>query len=182
MKLVIVGTGYVGLVTGACLADVGHTVTCIDIDARKVERLRQGIVDIYEPGLDAIVKSSVQSQHLSFSTDLRAALPEADAIFLAVGTPPNEDGSTDLSHVLTVARSIGDALEKPLYVVVKSTVPVGTCALVKSTVNQHLKARGKNFQIEVVSNPEFLKKVPLSMISPGLIVLSWDVRAKGRLS
>jgi len=158
MKLAVVGAGYVGLVTGACLANVGHTITCVDSNENKIRRLQDGITDIYEPGLEALVKSGIQNKHLSFTTHLMEALTQADAVFIAVGTPSLEDGSTDLSHVLSVAESIGQILLRNVLVIVKSTVPVGTCERVKKTINAALNEQGKKFQVEVVSNPEFLKE------------------------
>jgi len=158
MKLTVIGTGYVGLVTGVCLADVGHVVTCVDIDKNKIQRLQQGIIDIYEPGLEALAQSVLHNGHLVFTTALHEALQMADAIFIAVGTPPNEDGSTDLSYVLAVAHSIGENLKQKTLIIVKSTVPVGTCAKVKATINDALKKNQQNFVVEVASNPEFLKE------------------------
>lgn len=158
MKLVVIGTGYVGLVTGVCLADVGHSVTCVDIDAKKIQRLNQGITDIYEPGLDALIKSTRHNDHLFFTADIGEALQETEAVFIAVGTPSCEDGSTDLSHVLAAATSIGNSLTREALVIVKSTVPVGTGTQVEATINCLLAKRRTNFSIGVVSNPEFLKE------------------------
>ena len=158
MKITIIGTGYVGLVTGACLAEVGHRVVCVDKDVGKVERLKKAIVDIYEPGLSALVKSNVESGHLEFTDSIQKGIQDASAIFIAVGTPPKEDGTTDLSYVLAVADSIGQSLNKKSVVIVKSTVPVGTCHKVQKVVNEVLAKRGLGFTIDVVSNPEFLKE------------------------
>lgn len=158
MKLAVIGTGYVGLVTGVCLADVGHVVTCVDIDENKIRRLQQGIIDIYEPGLDELAKSVLHNGHLVFTTQIDEAMQGADAVFIAVGTPPCKDGSTDLSHVLAAAADIGNHLAREALVIIKSTVPVGTCARVETAINQLLAQRHTNFSIGVVSNPEFLKE------------------------
>ena len=159
MKVVVVGSGYVGLVTGACLAHAGNHVVCVDKDLGKIEGLRNGIIPIYEPGLDALVADCVAQEVLSFSTDLSAVLAEAqDTIFIAVGTPPGEDGSADLSHVLAVAREIGQYLTYPALVVDKSTVPVGTAERVKATIEAVMQSRPQPVAFEVVSNPEFLKE------------------------
>jgi len=158
MKLVIVGTGYVGLVTGACLADVGHSVACVDNDGIKVSRLQKGAVDIYEPGLESLVASNISSKHLTFTSDLSEALKGAAAVFIAVGTPQSEDGSTNLSSVLSVASDIGKHLHENLLVVVKSTVPPGTCNKVLAIINEELSKRHLSIQLDIVSNPEFLKE------------------------
>ncbi len=158
MRIAVVGTGYVGLVTGTCLAEIGHNVVCIDKDAGKVMRLKAGEVDIYEPGLESLVIKNSASGNLQFIDDIAAGIEAAEAVFIAVGTPPNEDGSTDLSHVLGVASSIGEALQASTVVIVKSTVPVGTCHKVKAAVNNVLEQRDESFRIDVVSNPEFLKE------------------------
>lgn len=157
MQVVVIGTGYVGLVAGACFAGGGFAVTCVDIDATKVERLHQGIIPIYEPGLDVLVRDNVAAGRLRFTTDAGPAVGDADAIFIAVGTPPQEDGSADLSHVLNVARSLCDHLSGYTVVVVKSTVPIGTCDKVQAILDAHLALR-PGVQAEVVSNPEFLKE------------------------
>ena len=158
MKIAIVGTGYVGLVTGTCLAEVGHRVMCVDKDAGKVSRLKNAEVDIYEPGLTQLVKNNIDSGHLTFTESIAEGVHDATAVFIAVGTPPNEDGSTDLSYVLAVAESIGQSLQHSTVVIVKSTVPVGTCHKVQATINACLKKRRLAFEINVVSNPEFLKE------------------------
>ena len=158
MKVTIFGTGYVGLVTGACLADVGHQVICVDIDAAKVEGLNRGVLPIYEPGLDSLVSTNQEAKRLSFTTDAASAIAQAEVVFIAVGTPPDEDGSADLRYVLTVADTVGQHLQVDAVVVNKSTVPVGTADKVRATVDSALKARGSTVGFEVVSNPEFLKE------------------------
>ncbi len=158
MKVVIFGTGYVGLVTGTCLAEVGHTVTCVDIDVAKVDGLNQGVIPIYEPGLSPMVKENHASGRLNFTTDAVAAIQSCDVIFIAVGTPPDEDGSADLKYVLKVARTIGEHIHRPVIVVNKSTVPVGTADKVRAEIERALEARGATVKFDVVSNPEFLKE------------------------
>ncbi|MGB3270032.1 MAG: UDP-glucose/GDP-mannose dehydrogenase family protein [Rhodanobacter sp.] len=158
MKVTIFGTGYVGLVTGACLAEMGNHVLCVDIDEAKVEGLRQGVIPIFEPGLDAIVRRNHAEERLEFTTDAAAAIAHGELIFIAVGTPPDEDGSADLSYVLAVARSVGQHLDRYAVVVNKSTVPVGTADRVRETVAAELAARQVSVEFDVVSNPEFLKE------------------------
>jgi UDPglucose 6-dehydrogenase len=158
MKIAIVGTGYVGLVSGTCFAETGVDVTCIDVDASKIERLQNGIIPIYEPGLDELVKKNVKAGRLKFSTDLASVLNEQDVVFLAVGTPPDEDGSADLKYVLQVAKTIGEHMDKYIVVVTKSTVPVGTAAKVRKTIEDELSKRGVDVPFDVASNPEFLKE------------------------
>lgn len=159
MKITVFGIGYVGLVQGAVLAEVGHDVMCVDIDARKVERLKQGYIPIYEPGLDLLVKENHAAGRLNFTTDAAEAIRHGEVQFVAVGTPPDEDGSADLKYVLAVAESIGQHMERPLIVVDKSTVPVGTADLVTARINQVLLARGRqDLCFDVASNPEFLKE------------------------
>ncbi|HKR77476.1 MAG TPA: UDP-glucose/GDP-mannose dehydrogenase family protein [Rhodanobacter sp.] len=158
MKVTIFGTGYVGLVTGACLAEMGNHVVCVDIDAGKVERLQHGEIPIYEPGLEPIVKRNHADGQLDFTTDAAAGIAHAEVIFIAVGTPPDEDGSADLKYVLGVARTIGQHLDRYAVVVNKSTVPVGTADRVHAAVAAELAARGAAIEYDVVSNPEFLKE------------------------
>ena len=158
MRATVFGTGYVGLVTGTCLAEVGHQVTCVDIDAAKVEGLRRGVVPIFEPGLEDMVLANHGAGRLGFTTDAAAAIDGAEVLFIAVGTPPDEDGSADLQYVLAVARTIGRHLSKPAVVVNKSTVPVGTADRVRAAIAEELAARGADVAFEVVSNPEFLKE------------------------
>ena len=158
MRVTIFGTGYVGLVTGTCLAEVGHDVVCVDIDAAKVEGLNNGVVPIYEPGLEPMVKANHAAGRLKFTTDAANAIGHGDIVFIAVGTPPDEDGSADLQYVLKVARTIGEHVTRPVVVVDKSTVPVGTADKVRATISDALAARGARVAFDVVSNPEFLKE------------------------
>ncbi len=158
MKIAIVGTGYVGLVTGACFADVGIDVTCVDIDKQKIENLRKGISPIYEQGLDELLATNIQKGRLHFETELRNSDREIEVIFLAVGTPPDEDGSADLTYVLNVASEIGKNMQEYCLVVTKSTVPVGTAQKVKAQILEEQKKRGVNIPFDVASNPEFLKE------------------------
>lgn len=158
MRVSIFGTGYVGLVTGTCLAEVGHDVVCVDIDQAKVDGLERGEVSIFEPGLAPMVRANHEAGRLQFTTDPVAAIAHAEVIFIAVGTPPDEDGSADLQYVLAVARTIGQHLDKPALVVDKSTVPVGTADRVRAAIAEELARRGVAIDFEVVSNPEFLKE------------------------
>ncbi|MDN5780486.1 MAG: UDP-glucose/GDP-mannose dehydrogenase family protein [Luteimonas sp.] len=158
MRVAIFGTGYVGLVTGTCLAEVGHEVVCVDIDQAKVDGLDNGIIPIYEPGLEPMVKANHASGRLRFTTDAAQAIAHGEVIFIAVGTPPDEDGSADLQYVLAVAKTIGNHLRKPAVVVDKSTVPVGTADKVRATIAATLAERGADVDFDVVSNPEFLKE------------------------
>ncbi len=158
MKIVVIGTGYVGLVTGACLAEVGTEVTCVDVNEKKIEDLKNGILPIYEPGLEDIVVRNVKKNRLHFSTKLEEAIVDAEVAFIAVGTPPGEDGSADLQYVLKVAETIGRHMNKYLVVVTKSTVPVGTAAKVKFAIQKALESRNALLQFDVASNPEFLKE------------------------
>jgi UDPglucose 6-dehydrogenase len=158
MKISVIGTGYVGLVSGACFADVGNTVLCLDVDTRKINMLKDGIIPIHEPGLDKLVQRNASAGRLLFSSDYDDAVNYADIIFLAVGTPPDEDGSADLTHILSAARSIGQRLTRPTVIVDKSTVPVGTAEKVKAAIAGELAQRGVQVAFSVVSNPEFLKE------------------------
>ena len=158
MKTLVVGTGYVGLVTGACFSEMGISVVCIDVDKEKIENLKNGILPIYEPGLDVIVEKNTKSGRLSFSTSLEEEIDGAEVIFSAVGTPPDEDGSADLQYVIDVARTIGRKMNDYKLIVTKSTVPVGTAALVRKTVQAELDKRGLSINFDVASNPEFLKE------------------------
>lgn len=158
MKLTVIGTGYVGLVSGTCFAEMGNTVTCIDVDAKKIEKLKKGIIPIYEPGLDAMVQRNIENRTLLFSTELSENLDGCDVAFIAVGTPMGEDGSADLKYVLQVASDIGRHMTTPLVIVDKSTVPVGTADKVRGTIKQELDKRGVDIEFHVVSNPEFLKE------------------------
>lgn len=158
MKIIIVGTGYVGLVTGTCFAEVGVEVLCVDIDVNKIENLKKGISPIFEPSLDSMIAKNVAKGRLSFSTDLSSCLDSADVVFSAVGTPPDEDGSADLKYVLDVARTIGKNMQKYTLVVTKSTVPVGTAKKVRDAIQGELDKRKINLEFDVASNPEFLKE------------------------
>jgi UDPglucose 6-dehydrogenase len=158
MKIVVIGTGYVGLVTGTCFAETGLTVVCIDVDSKKIENLQNGIVPIYEPGLDNMIDRNFKRKRLFFSTSIKDNLIEADVIFIAVGTPPDEDGSADLKNVLEVAKEIGKYMDHYLVVVTKSTVPVGTAIQVKTVIQEELNKRGSKLTFDVASNPEFLKE------------------------
>ena len=158
MNIAIVGTGYVGLVSGACFADTGANVTCVDVDINKIERLKKGEIPIYEPGLDELVLKNVKARRLKFTSSLPEVLNEQEIVFSAVGTPPDEDGSADLKYVLQVAKTIGQNLNKYLVVVTKSTVPVGTARKVRATIQEELDKRGVDIAFDVASNPEFLKE------------------------
>jgi len=158
MRVTVIGTGYVGLVTGTCLAEVGNHVICVDSDAGKVDRLNRGEIPIYEPGLESLVHQNVKARRLSFTTDLAMGVAESDILMIAVGTPPDEDGSADLQHVLAVATGIGKHMDDYRVVVTKSTVPVGTADKVRAAIDTALKERGASIPFSVVSNPEFLKE------------------------
>lgn len=159
MNLTVIGTGYVGLVSGTCFAEMGNTVTCVDVDTKKIDYLKEGIIPIYEPGLEAMVKRNVQNKTLHFSTSLKEQLEKrCDIAFIAVGTPMGDDGSADLKFVLQVAKEIGLYMQKPLIIVDKSTVPVGTADKVKETITKELEKRKLAIDFHVVSNPEFLKE------------------------
>ena len=176
MRVTIFGTGYVGLVTGTCLAEVGNDVVCVDIDADKIAGLERGIVPIFEPGLETLVRDNHASGRLRFSTDPASAISHGQLLFIAVGTPPDEDGSADLSHVLAVASTIGRNLETSAIIVNKSTVPVGTADRVRATVTDELARRGKDFAVDVVSNPEFLKEgdAVADCLRPDRIIIGSD--------
>ena len=158
MKIAIVGTGYVGLVSGTCFSEMGVDVTCVDIDRDKVERLKEGVIPIYEPGLEDMAHRNVLAGRLHFTTDLREVLDDVEVVFSAVGTPPDEDGAADLKYVLEVARTVGCYMNKYLVMVTKSTVPVGTAVKVKEVIREELDRRGVNIEFDVASNPEFLKE------------------------
>ncbi len=158
MKIVVIGTGYVGLVTGTCFAEVGIDVICVDVDVKKIENLKNGIMPIYEPGLEEMVLRNYEKGRLSFSTNLGESIKEADVAFIAVGTPPGEDGSADLKYVIGVAREIGANIDDYIVVVTKSTVPVGTAAKVRAAVQSELEKRNLALEFDVASNPEFLKE------------------------
>ena len=176
MKIAIVGTGYVGLVTGTCFAEIGVSVVCVDTNREKIEALRGGRIPIYENGLEEMVTRNVKAGRLSFTTSLEECLDEVDVVFSAVGTPPDEDGSADLSYVLQVARTIGQNLKKYVLVVTKSTVPVGTADKVRATIREELKKRGVDIPFDVASNPEFLKEGNAinDFMSPDRVVVGVD--------
>ena len=185
MNIAIVGTGYVGLVSGTCFAETGVNVTCVDVDAKKIERLQQGEIPIYEPGLDQMVLKNVKAGRLKFTTDLASILNEQEIVFSAVGTPPDEDGSADLKYVLQVAKTIGENMKKYIVVVTKSTVPVGTAKKVRLTIEQELQKRGVDIPFDVASNPEFLKEgnAIKDFMSPDRVVVGVDSeKAKKTLS
>ena len=158
MNIAIVGTGYVGLVSGTCFAEMGANVTCVDVDARKIRSLQRGDIPIYEPGLDEMVTRNYREGRLRFTTDLSTCLDDVEIVFSAVGTPPDEDGSADLKYVLQVAHTIGANMKKYILVVTKSTVPVGTASKVKEAIQEELARRGEDIEFDVASNPEFLKE------------------------
>ncbi|MEO9587009.1 MULTISPECIES: UDP-glucose/GDP-mannose dehydrogenase family protein [Marinobacter] len=176
MKITIFGTGYVGLVTGACLADVGHHVLCMDVDQGKIDKLKNGHIPIYEPGLESIVKHTVEAGRLAFTTDTKEAVAHGVLQFIAVGTPPDEDGSADLQYVTAVARAIGQYMDEYKVVVDKSTVPVGTGDRVKAAVRSELDKRGLELEFDVVSNPEFLKEgaAITDFMKPDRIIVGTD--------
>lgn len=158
MKIAVVGTGYVGLVSGACFAEMGLDITCVDIDRKKIEDLQQSVIPIYEPGLEELVKRNVEAGRLHFTTELTECLDRVEVVFSAVGTPPDEDGSADLHYVLDVARTIGQNIKKYTLLVTKSTVPVGTSQKIKAVIREELEKRGCKISFDVASNPEFLKE------------------------
>jgi UDPglucose 6-dehydrogenase len=158
MRISIVGTGYVGLVTGTCFADTGINVSCVDIDENKISKLKNGIIPIYEPGLEQLVAKNVSRGRLEFTTNIKEAIDRSEVVFIAVGTPPGEDGSADLRHVLEVARQVGRYMTEYVVVVTKSTVPIGTAQKVKAAIQNELEKRGADIPFDVASNPEFLKE------------------------
>ena len=176
MNIAVIGTGYVGSVTGACFAEMGNTVICVDKDQAKIAKFESGKAPLHEKGLDELVLRNLKNKTLSFTTDFEAALSTSDIIFIAVGTPPNEDGSADLSHVLGVAADLGRCMDHEIIVVDKSTVPVGTAELVSNTIAEQLKARGVEIPFQVVSNPEFLAQgtAVKDFLEPSRIVVGSD--------
>lgn len=176
MKIVVVGTGYVGLVSGSCFAEMGVTVTCVDVDRNKISRIESGNIPIYEPGLDELVERNVRDGRLFFSTDLQAAMKDAEIIFIAVGTPQDEDGSADMKYVMQVAREIGGYLDHYVLVVTKSTVPVGSSEKVRAQIEESLAERGADVCFDVASNPEFLKEgsAVKDFMSPDRVVVGVD--------
>lgn len=176
MNIAVVGTGYVGLVSGACFAEMGAVVTCVDVDRKKVEMLRSGVLPIYEPGLEDIVARNHREGRLEFSEDLASCIDSVEIVFIAVGTPPDEDGSADLTHVLEVASSVGRLMKRYLLLVTKSTVPVGTSVKVRDAVRRELDLRGLDLEFDVASNPEFLKEgaAVKDFMSPDRVVVGVD--------
>jgi len=176
MKIAVVGTGYVGLVSGTCFAETGITVTCVDIDQKKIDNLKEGIIPIYEPGLENMVKSNVDKGLLFFSTSLEESIVDCEAVFIAVGTPPDEDGSADLQYVLAVADEIGKYMQDYLVIATKSTVPIKTAEKVRQKVNEALKKRNSDLEFDVASNPEFLKEGAAinDFLKPDRIVIGTD--------
>jgi UDPglucose 6-dehydrogenase len=176
LKITIYGSGYVGLVTGACLAEMGNNVLCVDIDESKVAKLKKGEIPIYEPGLESMVQNAIQQGYIDFTTDMKQAVNHAEVQFIAVGTPPDEDGSADLSYVLAVADTIGSHMTEAKIVVDKSTVPVGTGDKVRAVLEKKLRDRGEELDVHVVSNPEFLKEGAAisDFMKPDRIILGTD--------
>jgi len=181
MKITVVGTGYVGLVSGTCFAETGITVTCVDIDQDKIDKLNQGVIPIYEPGLEDMVRTNVEAGRLFFSTSLEESIVDCEAVFIAVGTPPDEDGSADLKYVLGVADEIGTHMRDYLVIATKSTVPIKTAEKIRTKVTEALKKRGADLPFDVASNPEFLKEGAAvnDFLKPDRIVIGTDsVRAE----
>jgi len=177
MKISVVGTGYVGLVSGTCFAETGVDVTCVDVDKKKIDDLNNGIIPIYEPGLDVVLERNVEKGRLKFTTDISESLNnDCEVVFIAVGTPPDEDGSADLQHVINVARDIGKNMNHYLVAVTKSTVPVGTAEKVRKAIQEELDKRGSDLKFDVASNPEFLKEgaAVADFLRPDRIVIGMD--------
>ncbi|MFC2090466.1 UDP-glucose dehydrogenase family protein [Bacteroidota bacterium] len=176
MKIAVIGTGYVGLVSGTCFAETGIDVTCVDIDKKKIENLKQGKVPIYEPGLNRLVQNNLEKKSLSFTTSIKEGIKDAEAVFIAVGTPPDEDGSADLKYVLQVAKEIGQHMEHYLVVITKSTVPINTSEKVRIAVQEELQKRKAKIEFDVASNPEFLKEGAAvnDFLKPDRIVVGAD--------
>ena len=176
MNITVIGSGYVGLVSGTCFAEMGNNVTCVDIDPIKIEKLNQGIIPIFEPGLEPMVLKNVKNKNLFFTTELHEALQNSEIAFIAVGTPMGDDGSADLQYVLAVAKSIGQSMQKRLIVVDKSTVPIGTADKVKATIRKELDTRNSDLEFDVVSNPEFLKEgaAIADFMKPDRVVIGTD--------
>ncbi len=181
MKIVVVGSGYVGLVTGACFAESGINVTCVDVDADKIQHLKDGTIPIYEPGLESIIKRNVEKKRLFFTTDIKEGIDGSEVIFIAVGTPPGEDGSADLKHVLAVGKEIGYVITKHIVVVTKSTVPVGTSEKIRKTIQDELDKRKVSVPFDMASNPEFLKEGAAveDFLKPERIVIGIDNEKAG---
>jgi UDPglucose 6-dehydrogenase len=183
MKIVVVGSGYVGLVTGACFAESGVNVTCVDVDEQKIQKLKDGEIPIYEPGLESIIKRNVEKKRLSFTTDIKEGINDSEVIFIAVGTPPGEDGSADLKHVIQVGKEIGDVITKHIVVVTKSTVPVGTSEKIRNAIHHQLSIRGVSVPFDMASNPEFLKEGAAveDFLKPERIVIGIDNEKTGEI-
>jgi UDPglucose 6-dehydrogenase len=183
MKITVVGSGYVGLVTGACFAESGVNVTCVDVDNEKIEKLNSGSIPIYEPGLENIIRNNVEKNRLSFTTDIKEGIDGSEVIFIAVGTPPGEDGSADLKHVLTVSKEIGSVLNNPIVVVTKSTVPVGTSEKIRKAIQHELNRRKVDISFNMASNPEFLKEGAAveDFLKPERIVVGIDNEKTGEI-
>ncbi|MBN2275384.1 MAG: UDP-glucose/GDP-mannose dehydrogenase family protein [Bacteroidales bacterium] len=185
MKILIIGTGYVGLVTGACISETGIEVSCIDIDEKKINNLKNGIISIYEPGLEDIVKRNIEKQRLHFSTSIKDSIDGCKAVFIAVGTPPHEDGSADISHVLNAAREVGRHMKEHMVIVTKSTVPIGTSYKVKDVIQSELDRLQSKLTFDIASNPEFLKEgnAVEDFLRPARIVIGVEnEKAKDTLS
>ena len=176
MKVAVVGTGYVGLVTGTCFSSMGNDVWCVDVDEKKINNLKNGIIPIYEPGLTEMVQKNYEMKSLHFTTEIKEALDACNICFIAVGTPMGEDGSADLQYVLSVAESIGKYMSHHMYVVDKSTVPVGTADKVRETIQSELSKRGSQLTFDVISNPEFLKEgsAVADCMKPDRVVIGVD--------
>jgi UDPglucose 6-dehydrogenase len=176
MRIIVVGTGYVGLVTGACFAESGVNVTCVDVDADKIKQIKDGAIPIYEPGLESLVRSNIEKKRLSFTTNIIEGIEGSEVIFIAVGTPPGEDGSADLKHVLNVAKEIGLIIKQHIVVVTKSTVPVGTSEKIRKTIQAEIDKRHESVTFDIASNPEFLKEGAAidDFLKPERIVIGTD--------
>ena len=176
MRIIIVGSGYVGLVTGACFAESGVSVACVDLDINKIKQLKDGTIPIYEPGLEGMVRSNIEKKRLCFTTDIKEVIDESEVIFIAVGTPQGEDGSADLKHVLNVAKEIGRIITKHIVVVTKSTVPVGTSEKIRNTIQAEIDKRNESISFDMASNPEFLKEGAAidDFLKPERIVIGID--------
>ena len=176
MNIAVIGSGYVGLVSGTCFAEMGNKVTCVDIDQNKIQKLEEGIIPIFEPGLEQMVLKNVKNKNLFFTTNLGSSISDAEIVFIAVGTPMGDDGSADLQYVLAVAKSIGETMQKRLVIVDKSTVPIGTADKVKATIQAELDKRGEDIAFSVVSNPEFLKEgaAIADFMKPDRVVIGAD--------
>jgi len=183
MKISIIGTGYVGLVSGTCFAETGITVTCVDIDKKKIENLKRGIIPIYEPGLETMVRNNVEKGRLFFSTSIKESLVDCEAVFIAVGTPPDEDGSADLKYVLSAADEIGTHMQDYLVIATKSTVPIKTAEKIRQRISDALKKRGVKLGFDVASNPEFLKEGAAinDFLKPDRIVIGTDSKRAEKL-